>query len=129
MILAQRVALDEQHHLRRLLGAGAALPHRRRAPEGERAGLLGAGGWGLIDPEETLRHFIYLDRYDKGADPYAAIPMSLASAERKFGKTVVRANGTLPWVIENRYNALVKAFRAKNGTQIWTAAARLGPGE
>jgi hypothetical protein len=78
------------------------------------------------DREEALRHFIYLDRYDKGANPYAAIPMSLAQAEQKFGKAAVRANGTLPWVIENHYNALLKAFKEKNRTKIWTEAAWLG---
>ena len=78
------------------------------------------------DPNESARHFIYLDRYAKTVDPYAAIPMSLGAAEQKFGKATVRANGTLPWVIENHYNTLLKAFREKNRTEIWTEAAWLG---
>lgn len=78
------------------------------------------------DTEETLRHFIYLDRYEKSANPYAALPLSLGQMERKFGKATVRANGTLPWVIENHYNALLKAFKEKNRTKIWTEAAWLG---
>lgn len=76
------------------------------------------------DSLEAPRHFLDADRY--GQHPFDTIPQKWADAVIKFGKDSLEANGTIPWVIERNYYALVKAFKERDSVKILHYSADLG---
>ena len=76
------------------------------------------------DPEERPRHYIDVDLY--GGFPFSALPEDYNAAVAKFGESVVKGRGTVPWVIEKRYNQLVQAFKNKNLADVLKHSAWLG---
>lgn len=67
------------------------------------------------------QHYIDLDLL--GKPPFDGLVMPRAGAEKKFGKQKIAEAGTLPWAIEERFNRLVKAFRARDAVGIVVQSA------
>ncbi len=76
------------------------------------------------DSLEAPRHFLDADRY--GDRPFETIPEKWNEAVTKFGEDSLLANGTVPWVIERNYYALVKAFKERDSLKILHYSADLG---
>ena len=75
------------------------------------------------DAQERFRHYIDLDNY--GAFPYPGFDLDQRALERVWGKTWVRHQGTVLWVIQRRYGELVEAFKSRKIGSIRLAAADL----
>ncbi len=74
---------------------------------------------------EGPRHFLDMDAYGVGP-VFANLPDDYNAAIIRFGKKDIDAQGTVPWRIEQLYDALVLAFKNKNAEDILTDAAWLG---
>jgi hypothetical protein len=80
--------------------------------------------WRQTHRNETYsQHFIDLDMYDQ--PPFSKIRTDRATAEKRFGKDEVLSAGTVPWVIEERYGKLIKAFRAQDMEEVVLESALL----
>lgn len=77
------------------------------------------------DPEEFVRHFIDADNYEEFAKQQL-IPSDFQAACTRYGKAMVMKNGTLPWVTDSTYQALVANFKTGNWKQAVRTAADLG---
>lgn len=81
------------------------------------------------DWRETYRdqigpnHFIDLDLLSR--PPFADLIVDRAAAEKRFGKAELEKAGVLPWAIEEHYNKLVKAMKARDAVQIALQSALL----
>ncbi|MBI4445163.1 MAG: hypothetical protein HY645_04575 [Acidobacteria bacterium] len=60
------------------------------------------------DPNESVRHFVDLDRY--GPFPFNEFSLDFRILSRKLGEQRVKKNGVLLWAIEESYRNLVRAF-------------------
>lgn len=80
--------------------------------------------WRASDRQEGPRHFIDLDRY--GSAPNFDIPHDYQAAVLKHGKAKVDSNGIVPWVIEQRFQQLVKAMKNRDAADIVYQSAALG---
>lgn len=76
------------------------------------------------DPAERPRHFIDFDDY--GAPPFEELPESYEKAVKKFGEKVVTERGLVPWIITERYDELVAAFKAEDADEVLRLSAWLG---
>lgn len=74
---------------------------------------------------EFIKHFIDLDNYADFVKNHR-IQESFETACAKYGKDFVMKNGTLPWVTDSTYGALVENFKNKSWTQVALTAADLG---
>jgi len=65
--------------------------------------------WG---DEEDPHHYLDLDSEGYGPYPFAGLPRTYDEAVKRFGKTRVDRNGTVPWRTEEMYGKLKDAFAA-----------------
>lgn len=77
------------------------------------------------DKAEFVRHFIDIDIYDDFNNSHKIVE-DFDAACNKYGKENVIKNGTLPWVTDSTYKALVQNFKSKNWEQAVLTAADLG---
>lgn len=77
------------------------------------------------DKNEFVRHFIDMDIYDEFISTHK-ITDDFNAACTKYGKAKVIKNGTLPWVTDSTYHALVQDFKSRNWQQAEVTAADLG---
>ncbi|NDQ56428.1 MAG: hypothetical protein GZ088_05045 [Acidipila sp.] len=66
-------------------------------------------GWLAKNPAERRNQTIQLEKY--GHFPFEALPRDYRAAVRKFTKSVVEANGLLPWQIGFYSQRLTESFR------------------
>lgn len=76
------------------------------------------------DSLEAPRHYLDADHY--GLHPFDSIPQKWAHAVAKLSKDTLEAYGTVPWVIERNYYALVQAFKERDSLKIMHYSADLG---
>lgn len=79
----------------------------------------------MSDKPEFVKHFIDIDNYDDFIKNHQ-IEENFKAACAKYGKDFVMKNGTLPWVTDSTYQALVENFRMKNWNQAALTIADLG---
>jgi len=77
------------------------------------------------DKTEFVKHFIDIDIYDDFINTYKIVE-NFEAACSKYGKEKVIKNGTLPWVTDSTYKALVHDFKTGNWNQAALTAADLG---
>ena len=77
------------------------------------------------DKNEFVKHFIDIDNYTDFISNHK-ITEDFNAACTKYGKATVIKNGTLPWVTDSTYKALVQNFKSKNWQQAELTAADLG---
>ncbi|BAU53109.1 zinc dependent phospholipase C family protein [Mucilaginibacter gotjawali] len=77
-----------------------------------------------VDSTEAPRHYLNADHY--GKNPFAKIPQNWDDAAIKYTADTLLKYGTVPWVIQNNYYRLVKAFKAHDTTAILNTSANLG---
>jgi hypothetical protein len=77
------------------------------------------------DPDEFVRHFIDIDLYDEFTTSGKIIE-NFDSLCTKYGRGVVMKYGTLPWVTDSTYQALVENFRKSDLEKAVLTAADLG---
>jgi len=76
-----------------------------------------------IDPNESPRHFIDLDRIETNID---SIAIPWYKAKEKYTEKYLIARGIVPWQIEKSYQQLIQAFIHKNLKKIIKISADLG---
>lgn len=77
-----------------------------------------------VDSLEEPRHYLDADHYGKA--PFARLPQNWYDAVKKYSVDTLDKYGTVPWVIQNNYYWLVKAFKAHDTTAILKTSANLG---
>lgn len=77
------------------------------------------------DKNEFVKHFIDIDNYDDFNSKHR-IEENFETACLKYGKAKVMKDGTLPWVTDSTYKALVQNFKSGNWSQAVLTAADLG---
>jgi len=77
-----------------------------------------------VDSTEAPRHYLNADHY--GKNPFAKIPQNWDDAAIKYSADTLLKYGTVPWVIQNNYYRLVKAFKEHDTTAILNTSANLG---
>ncbi|MDP2888993.1 MAG: hypothetical protein Q8P34_08520 [Bacteroidota bacterium] len=77
------------------------------------------------DKNEFVKHFIDIDIFDE-FNTSTKIEEDFDALCNKYGKAMVIKNGTLPWVTDSTYKALVLNFKHKNWEQAVLTAADLG---
>lgn len=64
------------------------------------------------DPEESSRHFVDIERYDR--DLFSRHEIDVDRLVLQFGREVTRENGTGPWSAKQSFDHLVEAFRRQD---------------
>lgn len=77
------------------------------------------------DKNEFVKHFIDIDFFDE-FNTSNKIVEDFDALCNKYGKAMVIKNGTLPWVTDSTYKALVLNFKHKKWEQALLTAADLG---
>ena len=77
-----------------------------------------------VDSTEAPRHYLNADHY--GKNPFAKIPENWDDAAIKYSADTLLKYGTVPWVIQNNYYRLVKAFKEHDTIAILNTSANLG---
>jgi len=77
------------------------------------------------DKNEFVKHFIDIDNYDDFNNKHL-IEENFEKACLKYGKEKVMKEGTLPWVTDSTYIALVQNFKTGNWNRAVLTAADLG---
>lgn len=77
------------------------------------------------DKNEFVKHFIDIDNYDDFVQN-RRIEENFENACTKYGKARVMKDGTLPWVTDSTYKALVASFKSGSWDQAALTAADLG---
>ena len=77
------------------------------------------------DPTEGIKHYIDIDAYAGFMDDHKIVEEKSA-AFTKYGREFMMKNGTLPWVTDSTYSALVAQFKAKEWSKAVLTAADLG---
>jgi len=77
------------------------------------------------DKTEFVKHFIDIDNYDDFNKEHR-IEEDFEKASLKYGLTKVKKEGTLPWVTDSTYKALVHDFKTANWDRAVLTAANLG---
>ena len=75
-----------------------------------------------IDPKESPRHFIDLDKIENTD----SLLIPWYKVREKFNEKIILSKGIVPWQIDNSYRQLVKAFYNKDMTRIIKLSADLG---
>lgn len=75
-----------------------------------------------IDPNESPRHFIDLDKIENTD----SLLIPWYKVREKFNEKIILSKGIVPWQIDNSYRQLVKAFYNKDMTRIIKLSADLG---
>ncbi|MBK9795005.1 MAG: hypothetical protein IPP58_00650 [Holophagaceae bacterium] len=78
--------------------------------------------WKQRDPDEAERHRIFCEAYG-GA---GRVPLQEATARAEVSPWTFASSGQLPWVIAERYQRLVQAFRAGGPEGVVAASGWLG---
>lgn len=84
-----------------------------------------------IGQVDVRRHYIMLDIDAVDMEPGARVaaarrfPHEWGAAKRLFKQHQIRHGGTLPWVIVQRFHALVRAFRASSREAVLVEVGRL----
>jgi hypothetical protein len=73
--------------------------------------------------EEGPKHFLNIDEGGQKAEDY---PKTWKAVVEKFGLHTALKQGKVPWAIEDTFQELVQAFKAKDGTKIIEKATWLG---
>jgi len=77
------------------------------------------------DKNEFVKHFIDIDNYDDFNNEHR-IEENFEKSCLKYGKEKLMKEGTLPWVTDSTYGALVQNFKSGNWNQAVLTAADLG---
>ena len=77
------------------------------------------------DKTEFVKHFIDIDIFDDFNNNHQIVE-NFEAACSKYGKEKVIKNGTLPWVTDSTYKALVQDFKSGNWDRSVLTAADLG---
>lgn len=77
------------------------------------------------DPTEGIKHYIDIDAYDDFIKTHKIVE-GKDEAFSKFGEDFIKKNGTLPWVTDSVYLALVKQFKEKEWSKVLLTSADLG---
>jgi len=77
------------------------------------------------DKNEFVKHFIDIDNYDDFNNKHW-IEENFEKLCLKYGKAKVMKEGTLPWVTDSTYKALVQNFKSGNWSQAVLTTADLG---
>jgi len=77
------------------------------------------------DKNEFVKHFIDIDNY-ADFNNKQWIEVNFETACLKYGKEIVMKEGTLPWVTDSTYKALVHNFKTGNWNQAVLTTADLG---
>lgn len=73
--------------------------------------------WRQTHKDECFpQHFIDLDSLD--SPPFTKVRVDKAAAEAAFGKDKLNQAGIVPWVIQERYQKLVAAFKASDLAEV-----------
>jgi hypothetical protein len=80
--------------------------------------------WIKKDRYESMRHYIYLDRY--GRFPYLTLPHSYKEARQRLGSSRMARNGVLPWQIGEYSLRMTNALKIGNWDEARLDAAVLG---
>ena len=78
-----------------------------------------------FDHTEGIKHYIDIDAYTDFKETQKIIE-GKEEAISKYGSVFIKKNGTLPWVTDSVYHALVKQFKAKEWSKVLLTAADLG---
>jgi hypothetical protein len=78
-----------------------------------------------VDTSEGIKHFIDIDEYKDFVENHR-IMEGKQEAIQKYGNDFVMKLGTLPWVTDSVYHALVSQFRSKQWKKAVLTAADLG---
>ncbi len=119
----------EKGHQRINSNAAQYLPARLKRYKGwsEKLALHGpdADSRKRSDPTEGIKHYIDIDDY-KDFNETGKIVEGEQEAVSKYGIEYIKKNGTLPWVTDSTYHALVDQYRAGQWHQVILTAADLG---
>ncbi len=77
------------------------------------------------DRTEGVKHYIDIDAYKDFVEKHRIIE-GKDEAFNQYGKDFVMKNGTLPWVTDSTYHALVQQFKSKEWAKAVLTAADLG---
>lgn len=77
------------------------------------------------DRTEGVKHYIDIDAYKDFVEKHK-ITEAKDEAFTQYGKDFIMKNGTLPWVTDSTYHALVKQFKSKEWAKAVLTAADLG---
>ena len=77
--------------------------------------------WKNQDADEVGRHRIFCEAYGGAAQ----VPLQLAAARSQVSPWVFASSGSLPWVIAERYQRLVKAFQTREPMAVVEASGWL----
>lgn len=78
------------------------------------------------DPAEAPRHYIDIDHYAHGGDPFLVVPKKWDDAVAKFTEDTLQAYGIVPWHVQVMERRLAEAFKRGDVDRILRAAADLG---
>lgn len=76
------------------------------------------------DKEEAPKHYLDADYY--GKNPFDSIPMTWKEAAAKYSEDTLKAYGTVPWRIQERFYQLVNAFKERDSAKILFYSADIG---
>lgn len=118
----------EKGHLKINSSATPFLPPRLRSEQ--LSAILAAHGSDAdnrkrTDTTEIIKHYIDIDNYPDFVEKQA-IAESWQAALQQYGLEFIKKNGTLPWVTDSTYHALVEQFRAGDWERAMLTAADLG---
>lgn len=77
------------------------------------------------DKTEFVKHFIDIDNYEDFVNSQR-IEENFDAACKKYGREKVIKDGTLPWVTDSTYQALIQDFKSGNWERAALTAADLG---
>jgi len=77
-----------------------------------------------VDSSEAPRHYLNADHY--GKNPFSKIPQNWDDAAIKYSADTLLKYGSVPWVIQNNYYRLVKAFKEHDTIAVLNTSANLG---
>jgi len=78
-----------------------------------------------FDHTEGIKHYIDIDAYSGFLEDHRIVEEEQA-ADGKYGKSFILKNGTLPWVTDSTYHALIDQFKSKEWSKAVLTAADLG---
>ena len=77
------------------------------------------------DPTEGIKHYIDIDDYKDFIQTHAIAEVKEEAID-KYGLGFMKKNGTLPWVTDSAYHALVAQYKARQWKKVLLTAADLG---
>lgn len=77
--------------------------------------------WKKEDADEVVRHRIFCEAFGGATQ----VPLQLAAARSQVSPWIFASSGSLPWVIAERYQRLVKAFQTRKSKAVVEASGWL----